>query len=230
MNKIDRLSSENFKQIVESSRSISEVLRKCNATHGRYFNYFHLRVGRENINIDHFDGRSNDKSPIKFNDEMLFIKGSRSNNSNIKRRYLQKVTDYKCAICQISKWNEQELTLQLDHIDGDNSNNILDNLRLLCPNCHSQTLTFCRGNVDKIVYTYQHTPVETFCLCGNKKYNEKTKRCRRCDDLNRPEKVKWPEREELQNMLSMYSFSAMSRILNISDNGIRKKCRKLGLI
>jgi hypothetical protein len=49
---------------------------------------------------------------------------------------------YKCEKCNISDWNNSYIQLELDHIDGDSSNNELKNLELLCPNCHSQTPTF----------------------------------------------------------------------------------------
>jgi len=49
----------------------------------------------------------------------------------------------KCVECGIpSEWNGKPLVLELDHVDGDKHNNVLNNLRLLCPNCHSQTPTF----------------------------------------------------------------------------------------
>ena len=48
----------------------------------------------------------------------------------------------ECESCGISEWNGQSITMELDHVDGNNGNNSLDNLRLLCPNCHSQTPTF----------------------------------------------------------------------------------------
>ena len=52
-----------------------------------------------------------------------------------------------CAGCGIGQvWQERPLVLQMDHIDGDNKNNQLDNLRLLCPNCHSQTVTWAGLN------------------------------------------------------------------------------------
>jgi endogenous inhibitor of DNA gyrase (YacG/DUF329 family) len=53
-----------------------------------------------------------------------------------------------CSSCGIgSEWNSRPLTLQLDHIDGNSDNNELSNLRILCPNCHSQTETYgAKGN------------------------------------------------------------------------------------
>ena len=59
------------------------------------------------------------------------------------RRYLKEKYGDCCAECgQTSSWNNKSLTLQLDHIDGNSDNNALSNLRLLCPNCHSQTDTY----------------------------------------------------------------------------------------
>lgn len=48
----------------------------------------------------------------------------------------------KCEICEIDSWCDKPLTCQLDHINGRNSDHRLENLRMLCPNCHSQTPTF----------------------------------------------------------------------------------------
>ena len=48
----------------------------------------------------------------------------------------------ECESCGLSEWLGKKLTIELDHIDGDSRNHRLENLRMLCPNCHSQTLTF----------------------------------------------------------------------------------------
>ena len=53
---------------------------------------------------------------------------------------------YQCSECNISTWCGQPITLELDHKDGDNTNHALSNLRLLCPNCHSQTATYKSKN------------------------------------------------------------------------------------
>ncbi|MCK9576042.1 MAG: HNH endonuclease [Clostridia bacterium] len=56
---------------------------------------------------------------------------------------------YKCNSCGIIEYNGKNITLELNHIDGDNSNHTLSNLELLCPNCHSQTDTYRSKNKNK---------------------------------------------------------------------------------
>lgn len=62
---------------------------------------------------------------------------------------LLKIRPYKCECCGLSEWNKLPITLQAHHIDGDRTNNVLDNLSLLCPNCHSQTDNFGSKNIKK---------------------------------------------------------------------------------
>ena len=58
------------------------------------------------------------------------------------RKVLARVKGYACECCGISEWNSKPITLQVDHINGLATNNNIENLRLICPNCHSQSSTF----------------------------------------------------------------------------------------
>ena len=69
--------------------------------------------------------------------------------SRYVHRYVLEKQNYQCAICGISTWNDLKITLELDHVDGDSTNNSENNLRCLCPNCHSQTDTYKAKNKGK---------------------------------------------------------------------------------
>ena len=65
------------------------------------------------------------------------------------RKLLIESKGYKCEECAIESWNNKPICLEVDHIDGNNKNNDLLNLRFLCPNCHSQTNNFRGRNIAK---------------------------------------------------------------------------------
>lgn len=71
-----------------------------------------------------------------------------TSSSNFRKRLIREGWLVNaCSECDMEPlWNNKQLTLQLDHIDGNKNNNRIENLRLLCPNCHSQTETFCGRN------------------------------------------------------------------------------------
>ena len=66
------------------------------------------------------------------------------------RKLLTEQRGYNCEICGIWEHNGKSITLQVDHIDGNPDNNLPKNVRLLCPNCHSQTDTYKGGNKGKL--------------------------------------------------------------------------------
>ena len=81
-------------------------------------------------------------------EEILVENSTYKNISAMKRRILDaNLLEYKCAICgNNGRWNDAPLVLQIDHINGNHSDHRLENLRFLCPNCHSQTETYSGKN------------------------------------------------------------------------------------
>lgn len=80
---------------------------------------------------------------LKIAADTSFVKGSTRTNMALKRTLINyhKWKD-ECKECGLSEWRGKKLVLELDHIDGDTSNNTIENLRFLCPNCHSLTDAF----------------------------------------------------------------------------------------
>lgn len=95
----------------------------------------------------------------------------------MKSRLLKaQILEYKCATCGISEWNNNPITLQLDHINGVHDDHRLNNLRLLCPNCHSQTSTYAGKNVKRKIYT---------CIDCGCSIHSSSIRCSKCEGIRR---------------------------------------------
>jgi hypothetical protein len=90
---------------------------------------------------------NNRETPLE---EILVGKHPHYRNDHLKRRLLAAgLKENICEECGLgTTWNGKPLILTLDHVDGDSTNHRLENLRMLCPNCHSQTETFCGRNAD----------------------------------------------------------------------------------
>lgn len=117
-------------------------------------------------------------------------------------------------MCGITDWQDKPLVFQIHHIDGDSTNNCLNNLQLLCPNCHSQTDNFCSKNKKKIKKKY-------FCPNCGKEIKKGSKMCQECS-YKEKQKVIRPSKLILNNLIKEKSFLEIGRIYNVTDNTIRK--------
>ena len=88
------------------------------------------------------------KIPI---DEILAGNHPHYQTNKLRKRLISEgMKELRCEVCNVTEWNGKQLSFELDHIDGDRCNHLLDNLRIICPNCHSQTNTYRGKNVKKV--------------------------------------------------------------------------------
>lgn len=151
--KIYSISDEAFKDLVAKSNSYSDCLRALGLTTrgGSSQDILKERISKLRCSTKHF-GNVSIKSPTALYsiNEILVKNSSYTNIASLKKRVLDnKLLEYKCQECGIHTWKGKPLSLHLDHINGINNDHRLENLRFLCPNCHSQTDTYAGKNKRK---------------------------------------------------------------------------------
>ena len=83
-------------------------------------------------------------------DEILEGKHPQYQTNKLRLRLIKDgIKEEKCEMCGIEDWLGERLAFELDHIDGNSNNHLLDNIRIICPNCHSQTETYRARNIKK---------------------------------------------------------------------------------
>ena len=142
--------------------------------------------------------------------------------SKSKKRLLKEgLLQYECYKCGLKEWMGEPISLQLEHKNGDNTNNTLKNLTLLCPNCHSQTKTFAGKNIKKEKKKY-------FCKNCSVKItrHSKSNLCRKCSNKDRAyqnRKVKnRPCKITLLKNVKELGYTATGRKYGVSNTSIKK--------
>ena len=213
---------EQLIQLVKESSSLTEILRKQGkSVSGTAMSI--LKQKLEEYNIPYFFIK--EKVVNKKLSLTDILKENRPYSSTrLKEKLLNEgLKENICEICgQKPIWNNKILNLQLDHINGNHNDNRLENLRIVCPNCHSQTDTFC-GKKDK----------HNYCIDCGKEISPKSTRCNSCARKTRIRyKVKpenRPSKEELLILIKTKSFVEIGKMYGVSDGAIRKWCKKYGL-
>lgn len=143
----NRVTDEEFIKVCESSDSMAKACTELRL----HFNSFKKRAielgcyktNQSGVGIKKKGNGS--KIPLK---EILSGLHPYYSTSKLRVRLVKEnFKKYQCEVCQLCNWMGKELLLELDHIDGDRTNHDLKNLRIICPNCHSQTETYRSKNM-----------------------------------------------------------------------------------
>jgi hypothetical protein len=157
--------AEQLRRAVENAISVAGALRELGmAPYSRRLRAeFHTWVAEDGLDISHFLGQAHQRGrpgtvPLRRAEDILVRHGGkRRTRSHLLRRALLEVgVPERCADCGVGpEWLGRPMTLEIDHINGDWSDDQRENLRLLCPNCHAITSTWCRGGIRRPLAEYQ---------------------------------------------------------------------------
>jgi hypothetical protein len=223
-----------FEALVLKSKTYTEVLDYWGFDHrGYYSRTLKARIQQDNIDDSHIKQYSSgEKAGWKTGrnlNEYLVLNGPGINGRDLKRKLIS--AGLKLDICeecgQKPVWNNKPLVLQLDHINGNNNDNRIENLRILCPHCHTQTDTFAGRNC-------AHAKPKKVCPNCNAQFNSRLKHCAKCATWRtnpRPSrhKVPHPTAEELKALVWSKPLTQLAVDLGVSDSAIHKWCRRLGV-
>lgn len=148
---------EALRRAVRGSRSVAEVMRTLGVRPGgRAHRAVRRRIDELGLPTDHMTGRGwargrrNPAGRSRVPLEELLVSGRHVQTARLRQRLIDEgVFEARCAICQGERWLGEPMPLELDHINGDRRDNRIENLRLLCPNCHAGTETYRGRNIGR---------------------------------------------------------------------------------
>lgn len=202
-----------LQEVVKKSSTYREVLHEFERNEsGASYKTLHRRLKEWNINTSHFLNRS-EMMKLNYNAGTIFIKKTNEeifcvndiSRTTIKHRIIaENLIEYKCKFCgNDGFWNGIEISLILDHINGINNDNYLENLRFLCPNCNATLETHCKG-----ASALTPKPIKIRKISPPRLSQRKVK--------------ERPSLDELNEMLKTMSYCAIGRKYGVSDNAIRR--------
>jgi len=152
-----RMASLPERDVIEAakvSRSITQVLERLRIPWtGSRHRAMRLLLDRLGVETSHFVGQGWRKGatspvvPARPLNEVL-VKGRRFQSNRLKERlFLEGLKERRCELCEREHWKGDPIPLELDHVNGRRDDNRLENLRIVCPNCHAQTSTYRGRNI-----------------------------------------------------------------------------------
>lgn len=219
-------SDQEFANIVKNNYSYVTILKALGyvSCSGSAVNILKRRITELSLDTSHFVY----SRPRVLTRDDVFVQDSTVAQKTLRQWFLkEKDIKYECSICgQSAIQNGEQLTLILDHINGQNHDNRLSNLRQVCPNCNQQLETTNGKNIKH----GERIHIDNKCVDCGKKITNKSTRCIKCERihraLNEPKQI---TRDNLKNLIRTMSFKTIGRLYGVSDNAVRKWCDKYGL-
>lgn len=227
---------EQFIKAVQESFSIRQTLDYLGlSTTGQSYRTFYKSVEEWSVDYSHFSrtkwriNTRTSSSQIKPIEEFFILYDGRASNypssGSVKNRlYKEGLKQPKCETCSIADWNGLELSFHLDHINGQPWDNRLENLRILCPNCHSQTETYGGKNKEQFERTKRISEKRYNCINCHTPVMKPDTTCITCHH-QKLERITWPNTESLKEMVKESSYLAVAKNLGVSDNAVRKRIK-----
>jgi hypothetical protein len=226
MKKLDKLTTEEKEELIKNIKiAISNT--KTAAETARYLNVNYTFLNRlcKKLNI-FLPKNPSKKGTIDSNnlDEILQNRKLCKTSELKKRLIIEGIIENKCSKCGLIEWLNEKISLHLHHIDGNRKNNNLNNLMLLCPNCHSQTDNYC-GKNSKINNVCKYTDEELI-----KAVNTSDNLYQVCDKLNiaagRTYNILKRKMKELNINFENIEFNYLKKLTFSKDYSIRKNKQK----
>ena len=154
MNKV-KYTKELIKEQVKNCFSLAELCRRLGLkVKGSNFQTIRKKLNEFNVDYSHFIGKrwnTNTSNPIYINKyKPNLCEHSSLSSTNVKKLvYNLNLKENKCECCGLTEWLGQPIICEIHHINGDATDNRIENLQILCPNCHSQTDNFRNRKRDK---------------------------------------------------------------------------------
>jgi len=221
-----------LRNAVRGSRSVAGTIRLLGrASVGSNYRAVKREIARLKLDTSHWCGGSPTACPRIYTAEMALVQNGPLPRHRLRQVILREnILPYDCGICGMTpEWNGRPLVLRLDHKNGERNDDRRENLRFLCPNCDSQTPTFC-GRNKKGAGTGLRSHVKRPCVTCNDKMTY-ARQCVSCAQRTRhlvepqPTKITWPTDDEIRQRVAASSYLAVARELGVSDNAIRKRLR-----
>lgn len=258
---LDRKDAKNMKDD-EFEKLVLKLLPECNSLNhlcnrlglrsvDGYYRKIKNIIVKNNADTSHFGTIKARKGDTvnEISDEDFFVEGVKREGKSLLRRLIRhSYKEYKCENpeCGLSEWYGKPIPLEVHHINGNHYDNRIENLQLLCRNCHSQTDSFCRkknrhnikNNISKDSIESKEKEIKVpireikeeynYCPCG-KKIRKNLKYCsHECSNKYRRKNI--TKDDIFQAVTKTKSILGAAKILSLSDNGLRKICKRLNIL